>query len=350
MKRTLFLAGFLAFMLPVLACTTFFLNKDGHMVFGRNYDWVTATGTVHTNLRGLQKTSLDLGDGKILQWVSRFGSLSFNQYGKEFPTGGMNEKGLVVELMWLSESRFPAPDERPALSVLQWIQYQLDNCSTVEEVMATDQKVRISARSAPQHYLVADSRGDVATIEFLEGKMVVHTGKDLPYAVLANSPYAASVKAVGNADGKKDAAHFKDNSLARFSTACRMVAQYREVKDVEPGDYAFSILQSVAQPNFTRWSIVYDITQRSIRFITSEAREEKKVNLEAFDFSCTAPPLAADMNAKAAGDMRKLFIPFSAAGNSAALMKAFDESRSQISIDRRDQEAMALLASRVKCK
>ena len=67
------------------------------MIFGRNYDWVTGEGIVSTNLRGLQKTSLQMGDGSALNWVSNYGSITFNQYGKEFPTGGMNEKGLVVE-------------------------------------------------------------------------------------------------------------------------------------------------------------------------------------------------------------------------------------------------------------
>src|SRR3712207_5008764 len=100
------------------ACTTFFLEKNGQMVFGKNYDWVTGTGMINTNLRGLVKHSLDPTGGKTIEWVSKYGSVTFNQYGKEFPNGGMNEKGLVVELMWLSESSYPTPDNRPGLSVL----------------------------------------------------------------------------------------------------------------------------------------------------------------------------------------------------------------------------------------
>ncbi len=46
-----------------------------------------------------------------VHWTAVYGSISFNQYGKEFPTGGMNEKGLVVELMWLDETKFPAQDK-----------------------------------------------------------------------------------------------------------------------------------------------------------------------------------------------------------------------------------------------
>jgi len=123
----LFLVQHVAF-----ACTTFFLQKNGEIVFGKNYDWETATGAVHTNQRNTHKRSLVIDGSKSFEWTSKFGSVTFNQYGKEFPNGGMNEKGLVIELMWLSETQYPRADERPSLSVLQWIQYQLDNHSTVE--------------------------------------------------------------------------------------------------------------------------------------------------------------------------------------------------------------------------
>src|SRR5215207_8648578 len=153
------------------ACTTFFINKSGQMVFGRNYDWITDAGMVCTNLKGLSKISMQTENGETISWVSLYGSITFNQYGKEFPTGGMNEKGLVVELMWLDETKYPSNDERPAIGVLQWIQYQLDNCATIEEVLATDKIMRIATvGTTPLHYLVADGKGNAATIEFLQGK------------------------------------------------------------------------------------------------------------------------------------------------------------------------------------
>lgn len=44
---------------------------------------------------------------KVVNSVSRtskYGSITFNQYRKEFPIGGMNEKGLVIEALWLNEN------------------------------------------------------------------------------------------------------------------------------------------------------------------------------------------------------------------------------------------------------
>ena len=74
----------------------------------------------------------------------------------------MNEAGLAVELMWLQGSIHPSPDQRPAVGVLEWIQYQLDRSATVADVLASDSAVRIAGRT-PLHYLVADRSGRAAT-------------------------------------------------------------------------------------------------------------------------------------------------------------------------------------------
>ena len=161
-------------------------------------------------------------EGKTISWVSKYGSITFNQYGKEFPTGGMNEKGLVVELMWLDETQYPAPDSRPAISVLQWIQYQLDNCATVEEILATDKILRIATvGTTPLHYLVTDKQGNAATIEFLNGRLIVHKGKDLSVPVLTNNTYQESVSHLRSVAPDKES---HGSSLGRFARACAMVS------------------------------------------------------------------------------------------------------------------------------
>ncbi|HLL43653.1 MAG TPA: linear amide C-N hydrolase, partial [Segetibacter sp.] len=288
------------------ACTTFFLTKDGQMVFGKNYDWMTGTGSVNTNLRGLAKSSLPLDGGNILKWTSKYGSTTFNQYGKEFPNGGMNEKGLVVELMWLSESEYPNKDNRPGLSVLQWIQYQLDNATTVEEVIASDELVRITSTGTPQHYLVADSKGGVATIEFLDGEMVVRRGDKLPYPVLANSTYESSVKTFKNNKNFED-----NNSLDRFSKACSMVQQYQKTNNNKSlVDYSFEILNKVAQGGFTKWSIVYDITNRKVYFKTSTNQQQKSFSLNNFNYSCSSQAVSYNVAQNVKGDIIRRLVAF----------------------------------------
>jgi choloylglycine hydrolase len=46
---------------------------------------------------------------KPLTWVATYGSVSFNQNGRELPCGGINEAGLVIEQMMHEspKSRYP---------------------------------------------------------------------------------------------------------------------------------------------------------------------------------------------------------------------------------------------------
>ena len=269
MKKLLLTSFCIGLLQSIIACTTFFINHNGHLVFGRNYDWISDAGMVSTNLRGLNKTSVKTDDDNTITWVSKYGSITFNQFGKEFPTGGMNEKGLVVELMWADGIQYPNADKRPALGVLQWIQYQLDNFATIEEVIASDITIRISQNNPPLHYLVADMEGNAATIEFYKGKAVVHKGNSLPYAVLTNTAYSESAKAAGDANitGGNTSFSFQDNSLQRFTNACSMVQQLQKKETSKPVvEYAFDILDNVSQQGFTKWSIVYDLKKN--RFIS----------------------------------------------------------------------------------
>lgn len=332
------------------ACTTFLLSKNGKYYFGRNYDYVTGNGMVMVNARGQQKTSLKAEAGHPLSWVSRFGSITFNQYGKENPTGGMNEKGLVVELMWLNEARYPKEDQRGALDVLQWIQYQLDCSGTVDEVIASDRLVRIaSTGNAPLHYLVADTTGAAATIEFLEGKMVVHRGADLPYPVLTNTVYSQALQQTASA-AHHSTPHFSDNSVDRFATACSMLSRFQEpATTAAPVDYAFSILNKVAQGDHTKWSIVYDISGRGILFMTHDRRERKDLSFKEVNFSCSATPLAFPLSSSVSGNIATSLEPLDARTNRAVLEQSVRESSAVVQLPKGEVDKVADYFSKLKC-
>jgi len=252
------------------ACTTFCTRG----LFGRNYDFEIGDGIVVVNKRGMSKESNTSAPAK---WTSRFGSVTFNQFGRDNATGGMNEKGLVVELMWLNETRYPAADARPELGTLEWVQYQLDTAATVADVIASGTKVRITERGAPLHYLVADANGDVAAIEFLDGAMVVHRGRQLPVAALANDPYDSSLAAMRRGAGD------------RFARAAHALDGVTTVAG------AFKVLDGVAQPT-TRWSIVYDIRNRAVSWRTSVNREPRSIRYASLDFTCATPVQIADID------------------------------------------------------
>ncbi|HEX2605999.1 MAG TPA: linear amide C-N hydrolase [Flavisolibacter sp.] len=350
MKKILLLLTLLPMLYSTQACTTFFINSKGELVFGRNYDWMTGNGMVCTNLRGLHKTSLPVGSGKTIDWNSRYGSITFNQYGKEFPTGGMNEKGLVVEVMWLEGSQYPKPDDRAALDVLQWIQYQLDNQSTVAEVIASDKKIRLAQENPPLHYLVADAKGHAAAIEFLSGQMVVHQQGELPYAVLTNTTYEESVKVAKKATSESRA-DVQDNSLERFTTACSMVQQVEAKGITKPlNDYAFDILNATAQKESTQWSIVYDLKHKSISFRTMSFRDIKTLAFEDFRFDCDGTPMVFDMNQPFKGPVDKFMIPFTASMNKKLIEKSVKESQSQVPISDEEKQALIAYPASIRCR
>ena len=335
------------------ACTTFFISKNGQLAFGRNYDWITDAGYITKNNRGLLKTSFKNPEGSTIKWVSRYGSLTFNQYGKEFPTGGMNEKGLVVELMWLDGSQYQKVDERPTVNVLQWIQYQLDNCATVDEVIATDKLLRIDASNPPLHYLVADASGKAATVEFLNGKLVVHKGNDLPIPVLTNTDYASSTKAVkasGILEGNTSTT-FNDNSLQRFAKACSMVNEFKQNDSKQSLiDFSFDVLKNVAQPGWTKWSIVYDVSNKTVYFKTAMFTSVKSVAFSDFDFDCASPSLALNMNQSLQGKVSKEFKTFTNEDNKRLLNKSAEESKTQVTISEADRVRQAEYAAAIGCK
>jgi len=301
---------------PASACTTFCLRDGGRIVFGKNYDWAVGDGLLVVNKRGVARKA-DLegnaeGDPKPASWTSKYGSVTFNQYGRDFPSGGINEKGLTIELMWLEGSRYPAADARPAVDVLQWIQYNLDNHATVEEVLQADKTLRI-ASDAPLHYLVADRKGQVATVEYLDGRLVAHTGQKLPVAALANSTYADSLRSAQK-EGR--------SSLARFGRAAERVRGF-QAKGTDPVRYAFDTLDQVAQPGYTQWSIVYEVDKGRVHFRTRDRRKVRSLDLKNVDFSCSTPVRVLDLDTDAEGDVARRLVPYTREINRELVTAAF---------------------------
>ena len=295
------------------ACSTFCVHLGGRRFFGRNYDFEIGDGMMMVNPAGLRKKGLQQGGPA---WKSRFGSITFNQFGRDHPMGGMNEAALVLELMWLDETRYPARDRRAPLGVLEWIQYQLDTAGTVGEVLDSHQTVRIEG-GAPLHYLVSDAAGGAATIEFLDGKLVAHTEDSLPVPVLTNSTYRESLGFLNARGGKGPAG---SGSRERFARAASRLETLKRSGTEDPISALFGVLADVAQVN-TRWSIVYDQTKRMIHFRTDVHRRVRYVAMDAFSFACADGAQLLDIDTRVEGDVSKKLKPYSTAANLAFITR-----------------------------
>jgi len=288
-----------------LSCTTFVLKNDSSLVFGRNLDWLSDNGVIVVNKRNMIKTSLVFPPEKATNWTSKYGSVTFNQFGKEFPFGGINEKGLVVEIMVVA-GQYPDFDNRTAINELQWVQYQLDNSRTIEEVIASDKDIRISVINRNLHFLICDSFGNIAVIEFDKNGIKVYRGEQLPVPVLENDPYPTSLQ------------KSRKNQSCRFGTASKMLKQYNEISNASAIDYSFNILDKVALDG--SWSIVYDIKNMEIQFKTASNKTIKKIRINDFDFSCERSTLLYDLERKDKEYINSYFINFSAELNKKKFM------------------------------
>lgn len=308
---------------PAAACTTFCVRVSDGLVFGRNFDYVFGQGMVLVNPRGVDKISL-LGKNPA-RWTSKYGSVTFNQYGKDSPMGGMNEPGLAVELMELEETRYPEADSKPALSSLEWIQYLLDNFASVEEAIQGAKRVRIGT-TTPLHFLLADRTGDSAAVEFLKGRMVVHRGERLPDRVLANSTYVESRDyAERTPVSSGELPRGLEGSLERFARASRLVRATEAKSASDVMDCSFEILDAVAQPGLTQWQVVYDLPNATIHYRTAANRERRSISAAALDFSCRAGGFMFDVDT-GRGNVTAALIPYAPEANEKLMLENYDRS------------------------
>jgi penicillin V acylase-like amidase (Ntn superfamily) len=338
-------------------CTSFCLENDGDCIFGANFDSSPSEGIqgiLYINKRGVSKTGWDRSTtGEAARWTSKYGSLTFNLMGYQLPWGGMNEAGLMISTMFLEGSLAPAPDERPPLETELWLQYQLDNNSTVEEVIASESRVRMTSQiPACCHFLVCDRKGDCATVELLEGEMVYHTAETLPVDALTNSTYQESVQA-WHARPLDELVKVEESgySLFRFAIAADGVTSFQPTDSQAAVEYAFDTLGRASIPDLipdlTVWSVVFDAENLRIHFRTQWNPQIRSIDFSRLDFACGTPVQMLDLHADLSGDISDDLETYShdaSLDHSADMFKLLG-----LGISRRQTEALLHYIERFPC-
>jgi penicillin V acylase-like amidase (Ntn superfamily) len=158
----------------------------------------------------------------------------------------------------------------------------------------------------------------------------------MPVRALANSTYADSVAAFERARSKGEVPTTV-SSLDRFVRAAMMAGQ----GNADPIARGFEILASVAQPYFTRWSVVYDLGAREVHFRTEGNRAIRRVALAGLDFSCGTPVKMLDVTAGGAGDVSAAFVDYSETANRALIESAFTKTPFLREVPAAARDAMA---------
>ncbi|HTF70088.1 MAG TPA: linear amide C-N hydrolase [Edaphobacter sp.] len=178
------------------ACTrAVYLGSDGTVITARSMDWKVDVGTNLWIFPGGMHHSGEAGP-RSLRWTSKYGSVIATGYDVS-TTDGMNEKGLVANLLWLVESKYPDPrsSTKPTLAISIWAQYVLDNFETVQQAVDVLQREPFTLvtasvpgedRLATLHLSISDATGDSAIFEYVNGRQVIHHNRK--YQVMTNSP------------------------------------------------------------------------------------------------------------------------------------------------------------------
>ncbi len=169
-------------------------GPQGQVVTGRTMDWKTE---LYSNIwvfpKGIERNGQT--GRNSLKWTSQYGSIVTSAF-EIATTDGINEKGLVANLLWLPESEYPVRDQsKPGLTIAAWVQYMLDNFATVNEAVSftrqdtfevVSDKMPDGSRLATLHLSISDATGDNAIFEYIDGKLLIYHSKD--YKVMTNSP------------------------------------------------------------------------------------------------------------------------------------------------------------------
>lgn len=297
------------------ACSTYALHTPGGTLFGRNTDGAyPVAGVVVVNKRGIDKFSLPWGfAGPAMKplprarWTSRYGSVTFSHFGREFPDGGVNEAGLIIEEMQLDGTVYPEAAGRPVLAVQQWLQYQLDNYATADDVVR--HATAFNIHGWPWHFTIADKGGNCATLEFARGQAVIARGGLQDECVLTNDRFqdaAAQLQRV-HFDAAAGPTPQDPSSMARFLRANALLRQPVPATVPERRDFAFKILGGVAQGKNTFRSVVYDLGAGKVYFRSPSNPGIKEVSFAKLDFSPASPALMLDIETPGEGDVTTKF-------------------------------------------
>jgi choloylglycine hydrolase len=331
----LILAGLIAVSLTRApeACTRVLhlFPEQNLTLTARSMDWYVRYPTSLWKFpRGMQRNGLTKKNPA--RWISRYGSLALVQTadGQSATADGINEKGLVANLLYLSETEYPRRDTKiPGVASSIFLQYLLDNFATVAEAVAFLEKDAVQIVPVPipnsehlptMHIALSDASGDSAVIEFLDGKTVIH--HDRAYQVMANSPTyekQLALTAYWNEIGDVFLPGTR-KSPDRF-----VRADYYNRKLPKPESYEeavaslLSIMRNVSSPfgeadpqkpniSTTMWRVVHDQSNLRLFYESTIAPNVVWVDLSGFDFAPGTPVKSLDMeNGKLNGNVTKRF-------------------------------------------
>lgn len=319
------------------ACTrAVYLGPEGRILTGRSMDWkLPIVSNLWVFPRGMERDGA--AGERSAKWTSKYGSLAVSGYDIS-TADGMNEAGLMANLLWEVEATYPKDDGKtPRISVSAFPQYLLDRHATVAEAVAqlrSDPVLVVSGevpvgppgRGATVHVSLSDATGDSAVIEFVAGQMVIH--HDRKYQIMTNEPtYERQLAILDYWQGVNPREFLPGTVRAtdRFVRAHHYINSVVQSADPRIAAAAvFSVIRQTSvpwgvsiadQPNLstTRWRVVADHKERRYYVESVISPSVFWVDLAKLDLAQGAPvrilDLGEDMQRVLSGEVSGAFVP-----------------------------------------
>lgn len=291
------------------ACTrVVYKGPNNNILTGRTMDFsleIPANQWIFP--RGMKRNG-EVGKSSI-EWTSKYGSLGVSSWDISI-TDGMNEKGLVANMLWMVETQYPAFEKdgnKKGLAISLWAQYVLDNFATVAEAVKAlkEESFVIVSDFIPGtdkfttvHLSISDATGDNAIFEYIKGKLVIH--HDPSYVVMTNEPTYENQLAIAKYWERIPGKTFLPGSVTasdrfvRASFFINAIPQTDNTRTAVAG--VFSVIRNCSVPygfeiegypnlSTTRWRVVADQKNLVYYFETALTPNTFWVDLKKVDFS-----------------------------------------------------------------
>ncbi|ROU03926.1 linear amide C-N hydrolase [Histidinibacterium lentulum] len=317
------------------ACTrAVYLGPEDRVLTGRSMDWkLPMVSNLWAFPRGMERDGA--AGPRSATWTADYGSVIVSGYDIS-TADGMNEEGLVANLLWEVEATYPEDDGvTPRISLAVFPQYLLDRFATVEEAVTDlrENPVHVATgevpvgppgRAATVHVSLSDATGDSAIIEFVDGEMVIW--HDRAYQVMTNEPTFDRQLAILEYWDAVNPREFLPGTVRATDRFVR--AQFYINSVVQSDDpriaaaSVFSVIRQTSvpwgisiadQPNLstTRWRVVADQKDRRYHVESVISPSVFWVDLESMDLSEGAAvrklDVGVDMERVLSGEVSALF-------------------------------------------
>lgn len=302
------------------ACTrVIYKGPENLFVTGRTMDFsVDIPANLWVFPRGMKRSG-EVGKNSI-QWTTKYGSVAASSWDIATPDG-MNEKGLVANLLWLVESQYPKFEKngsKRGLAISMWAQYVLDNFASVNEAVRELRKEKFvivsdfipgTKKFTTVHLSISDASGDSAIFEYINGKLVIH--HDSKYIVMTNDPAYKDQLAIAkyweNVPGKVflPGSVTASDRFVRASFFINSIPKSANQRIAVSG--VFSVIRNVSVPygfsiegfpnlSTTQWRVVSDQKNLIYYFETATTPNTFWVDLKKIDFSAKAVVKKLDLS------------------------------------------------------